>query len=214
MSLNLATLLRESARKHPNKKATVINDVELSYGMVHGFAQRFAGALRKAMEADRRSGANIFYVDGDRSVMQVLRLLRGGGCVAVASDGMLADDFLEVPFLDGLLRVPCGWARLAAITHADIMIVMDRDIVDSHGTLTFENCVRCEDRSTAAVREALALLFSSTNVEQVLGVTDVRNLASVRLLERAGFKHRETVEAIFRGEPCSEATYVLQRNDG
>jgi long-chain acyl-CoA synthetase len=47
MSLNLATLLRESAKKHPNKKAIVINDVELSYGMVHGFAQKFAGALGK-----------------------------------------------------------------------------------------------------------------------------------------------------------------------
>jgi len=47
MSLNLATLLRESAKKHPDKKAIIINDVELTYGMVHGFAQKFAGALKK-----------------------------------------------------------------------------------------------------------------------------------------------------------------------
>ncbi len=46
MSLNLATLLRESTRKHPAKPAIYINDVVLPYQMVDGFAQRFAGALR------------------------------------------------------------------------------------------------------------------------------------------------------------------------
>jgi long-chain acyl-CoA synthetase len=46
MSLNLASLLRESAKKSPSKRAIVVNDVELSYQMVDGFAQRFAGALR------------------------------------------------------------------------------------------------------------------------------------------------------------------------
>jgi len=47
MSLNLATLLRESATKNPNKTAVAINDVSLPYGMVHGFAQKFAGGLKK-----------------------------------------------------------------------------------------------------------------------------------------------------------------------
>ena len=47
MSLNLATLLRESAKKHPNKTAIAINDVSLPYSMVHGFAQKFSGALQK-----------------------------------------------------------------------------------------------------------------------------------------------------------------------
>jgi long-chain acyl-CoA synthetase len=46
MSLNLATLLRESAAANPNKTAIAINDVELPYSMVHGLAQKFAGALQ------------------------------------------------------------------------------------------------------------------------------------------------------------------------
>jgi len=46
MSLNLATLLRESAKKHPAKPAIYINDVVLPYQMVDGLAQKFAGALR------------------------------------------------------------------------------------------------------------------------------------------------------------------------
>ena len=45
MSLNLATLLSEAAKRHPSKPAIVINDVVLPYQMVDGFARKFAGAL-------------------------------------------------------------------------------------------------------------------------------------------------------------------------
>jgi long-chain acyl-CoA synthetase len=47
MSLNLASILRESAQRNPGKKAIVIADAELSYGMLHDYARRFAGALGK-----------------------------------------------------------------------------------------------------------------------------------------------------------------------
>ena len=46
MSLNLATMLRESSKRHPDKTAIHIGDVALSYGMIDGLAQRFASALR------------------------------------------------------------------------------------------------------------------------------------------------------------------------
>jgi len=45
MSLNLATLLHESAKQHPAKPAIIINDVTIPYGMLDGMAQKFAGAL-------------------------------------------------------------------------------------------------------------------------------------------------------------------------
>ena len=45
MSLNLASLLRQSARQHPTKTAITIGPAELPYAHVHGAAQRFAGAL-------------------------------------------------------------------------------------------------------------------------------------------------------------------------
>jgi long-chain acyl-CoA synthetase len=45
MSLNLALLLRESATNYPQKTALSIGDTDLTYETVHGFAQRFAGAL-------------------------------------------------------------------------------------------------------------------------------------------------------------------------
>jgi long-chain acyl-CoA synthetase len=45
MSLNLATILRDSAIKYPSKPAIVIGDTSLSYETVHAYAQKFAGAL-------------------------------------------------------------------------------------------------------------------------------------------------------------------------
>ncbi len=44
--LNLATLLRESAKAHPAKPAVIVGDTTLRYGELHGFAQRFGGALK------------------------------------------------------------------------------------------------------------------------------------------------------------------------
>jgi long-chain acyl-CoA synthetase len=45
MSLNLATILRQSARRFPDKPALVIGDVSLPYRVLHDYAQRLAGGL-------------------------------------------------------------------------------------------------------------------------------------------------------------------------
>jgi long-chain acyl-CoA synthetase len=45
--LNLATILRTSARRSPDNTAVIINDVKISYGQLHGLAQKFAGGLAK-----------------------------------------------------------------------------------------------------------------------------------------------------------------------
>lgn len=47
MSLNLALLLRESAKVHVDKPAMVVGTTTLSYGQLHGYTQRFAGGLAK-----------------------------------------------------------------------------------------------------------------------------------------------------------------------
>jgi long-chain acyl-CoA synthetase len=46
MSLNLATLLRQSAQSQPQKTAIIMGGMELDYGTLHAYAQRFAGALK------------------------------------------------------------------------------------------------------------------------------------------------------------------------
>ena len=45
MSLNVASLLRTSAHNDPKAPAIIINDMTMSYGELHGLAQRFAGGL-------------------------------------------------------------------------------------------------------------------------------------------------------------------------
>jgi long-chain acyl-CoA synthetase len=47
MSLNLATILRQSAREAPGRTALVLGDRGLTYQQVHELVQRFAGGLQK-----------------------------------------------------------------------------------------------------------------------------------------------------------------------
>jgi len=64
---------------------------------------------------------------------------------------------------------------------------------------------------TAAVREAIELVFEQTKAERVLGITDVRNIRSIRLLERIGMRMIESRDVTFRGEPCVEHIYTIVR---
>ncbi len=65
--------------------------------------------------------------------------------------------------------------------------------------------------ASAAVKEAIRLLFSATPVSRIVGITDARNTASIRLFERLGFECGETRHAVFRGEECMEQVFVLPR---
>ncbi len=65
--------------------------------------------------------------------------------------------------------------------------------------------------ASEALRAALALVFATTPVERIVGITDARNRASCALLERIGMRHVATADAVFRGEPCVERTYVAAR---
>ena len=65
--------------------------------------------------------------------------------------------------------------------------------------------------ATAAVREAIALAFERTNVERVVGITDARNLASIRLLQRVGMGMVESRDAKAGDGPCVEHVYAIAR---
>lgn len=62
-----------------------------------------------------------------------------------------------------------------------------------------------------AVSLAIAAVFSHTPAQRVLGITDARNAASLRLLQRLGFRPLTTLAAVCRGEPCVEQHFVLHR---
>jgi RimJ/RimL family protein N-acetyltransferase len=68
--------------------------------------------------------------------------------------------------------------------------------------------------ATAAVREAIALVFEETRVERVVGITDARNLSSVRVLQRVGMNRVESRDAVVGDEPCVEHVYSIVRQHG
>ena len=106
--------------------------VHVSHRMAHYAGETFDSvaqlALRRTFTADKQSGARIHYVVPDASVIRLYRQLIAGGTVVMAADGAFAKDFLDVPFLRGKLRVPCGWARLAAATQSNVLILLDTEI--------------------------------------------------------------------------------------
>ena len=66
--------------------------------------------------------------------------------------------------------------------------------------------------ATAAVADAVALVFQHTAVEKVIAITDTRNAASIRLLERLSMQRLEAKAAMFRGEACVEHTFAVARD--
>lgn len=66
--------------------------------------------------------------------------------------------------------------------------------------------------ATEAVGAVARALFCETPIRSIRAVTDARNLPSVALLERLGFERAATHDAVFRGEPCVEYVYVLERS--
>src|SRR4029453_18980874 len=90
------------------------------------------------------------------ALVQLYRLLRQAGVVAVTADGGAAGEFVDVPFFDGLFRAPSGWAKLAAAAKSDVLLVCDREIDDTTRDGMFFNHVACKDQSDAAAYAAVA----------------------------------------------------------
>lgn len=65
--------------------------------------------------------------------------------------------------------------------------------------------------ASSAVQATIGLVFARTSAAKVIAVTDQRNAASIRLLERLHMRLTETREAVFKGEPCTELVFALQR---
>ncbi len=118
------------------------------------------------------------------------------------------------------LIAPGEWVQIAISDPSGEHLVGDIGIFlaedEGHAEIGFTLGPGAQGRgvATAAVREAVGLIFEATRVSKVLGITDSRNLPSTRLLERIGFRRQESRHTEFRGEPCIEHVYALPREDG
>lgn len=115
---------------------------------------------------------------------------------------------------------PGSWTQIGIVDPktqrliGDIGLFLDQD--GHYAELGFTLARHAQGRgvATAAVREAIDLIFAATTVARVFGITDARNSASVKLLERVGMRRTETTNAVFRGEQCVEYVYAVTRGEG
>ena len=112
---------------------------------------------------------------------------------------------------------PGKWAQLAIARIEDDALVGDvglfvvADCSSAEIGFTLSPAARGYGYAVAAAAASIQLLFEHTAVSRVAGITDVRNAASVRVLERVGMSRVESREVVFKGEPCVEWVYARQR---
>lgn len=126
-------------------------------------------------------------------------------------------------FLDAMstapLFAPGRWIQIGIASPdgltllGDIGLHLSEDSRQAQIGFTLSRSAQGRGLATAAVREALGLVLEATVVESILGLTDARNLPSIRLLERVGMRRQTARDAVYRGEPCVEYVYSLSRAD-
>lgn len=122
------------------------------------------------------------------------------------------DDVAVAPLFE-----PGAWAQVAIARADDDTLIGDvglfvaQDLGFAEVGFTVSPSAQGQGLGSAAVAAAIGLLFEQTRVPRILGITDARNIASVRLLERVGMSRIEVRETVFKGEPCTEWVYAKQR---
>lgn len=115
------------------------------------------------------------------------------------------------------LFVPGTWVQVAIAGDdgqalaGDIGLCLSDDGCGVEIGFTLSRPAQGRGLATAAVGAAMALVFDCTAADRVVGITDARNHASIRVLERAGMTRAESLHVVFRGEPCLEFVYVRAR---
>ena len=115
------------------------------------------------------------------------------------------------------LFFPGQWLQLAISALNSNLLIGDIGVClaadQSHAEIGFSMSQSAQGRglATDAVRTAIDLIFKCTEATQIIGVTDARNLASIKLLERVGMLRITSAHAIFREETCVEHTYSIDR---
>ena len=127
-----------------------------------------------------------------------------------------ASAFIEA--MSGAVLYPRGeWVQLAVADRktdellGDIGICLAEDGGSAELGFTISPRFQGRGLGSEALRTAIDLVFERSPAGEVVCITDARNNACIRLLERAGMQRSATADAVFRGEPCIEHTYKTPR---
>lgn len=128
-----------------------------------------------------------------------------------------------IAFLAGMntaeFGVPGEWFQLGIAERETDRLIGDLGFCicgpqNQHAELGFSLAREFQGRglATEAVGMMIELLFERTAVARIVSLTDERNQACVRLLQRVGMTYVAPVNGVFRGEPCVEQVYVRLRD--
>lgn len=124
--------------------------------------------------------------------------------------------FLEATGKDRLLQ-PGQWCQIGIATPpdaaliGDIGICLSKDATEAEIGFSLNRQHQGKGLACDAVRAAIQMVFDETPANRIVGITDARNLPSIRLLERLGFQKTDALQSIFRGEACTEYVFVITR---
>ena len=101
--------------------------------------------------------------------------------------------------------------RPSGLLIGDIGVFIDREEQDAEIGFTLDRRYQRQGLGREAVSGAVEWIFHQTTVNRIFGITDERNIASIKLMEALGMETVVKEETVFRGEPCTEITFVLAR---
>ena len=113
-------------------------------------------AFRNAIKTAEGTGTKFIFLGPESSPLGIVKRLRKGGILAIAGDGMISSEFTEVPFLGETLRLPTGWARLAALTRVPVVIMFATMEGIDRRNLVVLPPLYCEDNTDEAVHNFVA----------------------------------------------------------
>lgn len=108
------------------------------------------------------------------------------------------------------------WHQIAIASRTDDLLLGDiglcvRENGDAEIGFTLMHEAQGKGFATEALQGLARGLFGCPEVLRIVGVTDERNPASVRVLERLGMRLASRHEATFKEAPCIELRYELAR---
>ena len=133
-----------------------------------------------------------------------------------AMDNAAALAFLEAAAHDDFCT-PGSWFQLGISRRDDDVLIGDIGLhlhADGRAAeigFTLARPAQSQGLATEAVLAAIDLVWAHTPAARVLGITDTRNAASARLMQRAGLRPFSTLPVVFRGEACDEQSFVRHR---
>jgi RimJ/RimL family protein N-acetyltransferase len=124
---------------------------------------------------------------------------------------MFVTDMLAQPTLEaGTWHQIAIASRVGDVLLGDIGLCV-RENGEAEIEFTLAHDAQGKGFATEALQALTRALFDHPEVMRIVGETDERNRASVRVLERLGMKLVSKHDAIFKQEPCVELRYEFSR---